>query len=775
MVRWKVKRASIFSLSLALLLPLATAPALAKKITSAAPPTAKPSATDNASSTAAAAADAPRDAAPEVIQTFEKRLFFRNYVGDQLSARVERIEKHVFGEASTGALQDRISKLENVLKQQLSDEQRQQELMGIKPTSAAGEINTNASGTTGGAAGGTQSHPSGQLSTFADPTERARIAAQAAKEQEIANLLTEGVDLYRKKHGIEAQAKFSQVLRLDPHNAQAHFNLGIVRESLGNYVEALGNYRQAAQEEPDNRDYTEAVAQITPKAEKQRALAGQHDELKELTANANAAWKRGEYMSALDLYLQLDNREPNKALVKYNIGSIYMMLKDHHNALTFYQEAHKLEPRDPKYAKAYEELAVVVKQHNSEIDRMQQTAQSDFKDAQQWNRANPASLRPQTQQTQAPMRTPGNGAMQQRPLPQQQAMQRPMQQTQSVMQPNQMGMQQQPMMQMQQQQQRPMAMQQQPLMQMQQQRPMAMQQQPVMMQQQPVMMQQQPVMMQQQPMMMQQQPMMMQQQPVMMQQQPVMMQQQPVMMQQQPVMMQQQPVMMQQQPVMMQQQPVMMQQQPMTMQQQPMTMQQQPVMQMQQQPMTMQQQPVMQMQQQPMAMQQQPMMPMQQQPMAMQQQPAQQQPVAPVAQQETGGYDQLNNAAANSPFAPVMTTNAPKQKGRKGRTKFGMSQQQASQFTNTTPRPIASGTGMNMMNTFGIAGKSNGDGVTVTNIGIASRAASAGLQSGDDIRAVDGNQVSSPAEINDVLSKSNTSSKVKFLILRNGNLAVLEL
>ena len=719
MVRWKVKRASIFSLSLALLLPLATAPALAKKITSAAPPTAKPSATDNASSTAAAAADAPRDAAPEVIQTFEKRLFFRNYVGDQLSARVERIEKHVFGEASTGALQDRISKLENVLKQQLSDEQRQQELMGIKPTSAAGEINTNASGTTGGAAGGTQSHPSGQLSTFADPTERARIAAQAAKEQEIANLLTEGVDLYRKKHGIEAQAKFSQVLRLDPHNAQAHFNLGIVRESLGNYVEALGNYRQAAQEEPDNRDYTEAVAQITPKAEKQRALAGQHDELKELTANANAAWKRGEYMSALDLYLQLDNREPNKALVKYNIGSIYMMLKDHHNALTFYQEAHKLEPRDPKYAKAYEELAVVVKQHNSEIDRMQQTAQSDFKDAQQWNRANPASLRPQTQQTQAPMRTPGNGAMQQRPLPQQQAMQRPMQQTQSVMQPNQMGMQQQPMMQMQQQQQRPMAMQQQPLMQMQQQRPMAMQQ--------------------------------------------------------QPVMMQQQPVMMQQQPVMMQQQPVMMQQQPMTMQQQPMTMQQQPVMQMQQQPMTMQQQPVMQMQQQPMAMQQQPMMPMQQQPMAMQQQPAQQQPVAPVAQQETGGYDQLNNAAANSPFAPVMTTNAPKQKGRKGRTKFGMSQQQASQFTNTTPRPIASGTGMNMMNTFGIAGKSNGDGVTVTNIGIASRAASAGLQSGDDIRAVDGNQVSSPAEINDVLSKSNTSSKVKFLILRNGNLAVLEL
>ncbi|HEY9793373.1 MAG TPA: tetratricopeptide repeat protein [Candidatus Obscuribacterales bacterium] len=697
MVRWKVKRASIFSLSLALLLPLATAPALAKKITSAAPPTAKPSATDNASSTAAAAADAPRDAAPEVIQTFEKRLFFRNYVGDQLSARVERIEKHVFGEASTGALQDRISKLENVLKQQLSDEQRQQELMGIKPTSAAGEINTNASGTTGGAAGGTQSHPSGQLSTFADPTERARIAAQAAKEQEIANLLTEGVDLYRKKHGIEAQAKFSQVLRLDPHNAQAHFNLGIVRESLGNYVEALGNYRQAAQEEPDNRDYTEAVAQITPKAEKQRALAGQHDELKELTANANAAWKRGEYMSALDLYLQLDNREPNKALVKYNIGSIYMMLKDHHNALTFYQEAHKLEPRDPKYAKAYEELAVVVKQHNSEIDRMQQTAQSDFKDAQQWNRANPASLRPQTQQTQAPMRTPGNGAMQQRPLPQQQAMQRPMQQTQSVMQPNQMGMQQQPMMQMQQQQQRPMAMQQQPLMQMQQQRPMAMQQ---------------------------------------------------------------QPVMMQQQPVMMQQQPVMMQQQPMTMQQQPMTMQQQPVMQM---------------QQQPMAMQQQPMMPMQQQPMAMQQQPAQQQPVAPVAQQETGGYDQLNNAAANSPFAPVMTTNAPKQKGRKGRTKFGMSQQQASQFTNTTPRPIASGTGMNMMNTFGIAGKSNGDGVTVTNIGIASRAASAGLQSGDDIRAVDGNQVSSPAEINDVLSKSNTSSKVKFLILRNGNLAVLEL
>jgi S1-C subfamily serine protease len=123
----------------------------------------------------------------------------------------------------------------------------------------------------------------------------------------------------------------------------------------------------------------------------------------------------------------------------------------------------------------------------------------------------------------------------------------------------------------------------------------------------------------------------------------------------------------------------------------------------------------------------------------------------------------------------MMTANSPTPKGRKGRTQFNMSPQAAAQFNNTTARPIASAAAMNMMNNFGIAGKSNGDGVTVTNIGIASRAASAGLQAGDDIRAVDGNQVSSPSEINDVLSKANTTSKVKFLILRNGNLAVLEL
>jgi tetratricopeptide (TPR) repeat protein len=65
-------------------------------------------------------------------------------------------------------------------------------------------------------------------------------------------------------------------------------------------------------------------------------------------------------MFALDLYKQLDGMRPNQALVKYNIGTIYMMLKIPHKALEFYKQAAALNPNEPRYLQACQKLQAVV-------------------------------------------------------------------------------------------------------------------------------------------------------------------------------------------------------------------------------------------------------------------------------------------------------------------------------------------------------------------------------------------------------------------------------
>ena len=76
------------------------------------------------------------------------------------------------------------------------------------------------------------------------------------------------------------------------------------------------------------------------------------------------------------------------------------------------------------------------------------------------------------------------------------------------------------------------------------------------------------------------------------------------------------------------------------------------------------------------------------------------------------------------------------------------------------------------MAAYGFAGKGNGEGVTVTKVMAGSRAEAAGMQRGDDIRAVDGDQIGSPADIEQILARASTN-RFKVVVLRNGNLTVL--
>ena len=310
------------------------------------------------------------DGAPPAIGVFEQRLFFRTYSDEELPSRLDRIEKQIFGESTAASVQERVQRVEQVLREQQAEDAKKQEAEAFRAAKqqAATQKSAPARGTGYGA-------PPTQDD---DEVDRARSAIQAARDQEIAGLLGEGVSLYRQKRGNLAIEKFEQALRLDPTNAEAHFNMGIIEESMGNYVEALASYKQAAVQEADNKEYKEAVAAVERKANVQQKTAGHRADLKALAESANAAWKRGEYLSALDLYQQLDVKEPNRALVKYNIGSIYLMLKDPTSALGYYKQATKLEPGEAKYGKAYQELAAEAAKAQKAQARIDQETAAEY-------------------------------------------------------------------------------------------------------------------------------------------------------------------------------------------------------------------------------------------------------------------------------------------------------------------------------------------------------------------------------------------------------------
>ncbi|MBX9687249.1 MAG: tetratricopeptide repeat protein [Candidatus Obscuribacterales bacterium] len=185
--------------------------------------------------------------------------------------------------------------------------------------------------------------------------ERERIAVQAAREQEMHDLLQEGARLWRNKQRQEAVEQFQQVLRLDPQNPDAHFSIGVYEEARGRLKEAKAHYQTALQTSPDNRDYQEAVAAIS------KRMAS--DPNRVLNDKATDAFKRGEYISAINYFKELDEKTPKQASVKYSLGTTYLMMKDYFNAIEYFKLAHQLEPNNDKYTKSFNDLSAEMSKH----------------------------------------------------------------------------------------------------------------------------------------------------------------------------------------------------------------------------------------------------------------------------------------------------------------------------------------------------------------------------------------------------------------------------
>jgi len=115
-----------------------------------------------------------------------------------------------------------------------------------------------------------------------------------------------GLKSYTK--AIEA---FKQVIRIDPDDANTHYNLGVAYDQLGFYKDAIEAYKQVIRIDPDH------------------ALAHH---------NMGAAYsKLGNHTKAIEAFKQAIRIDPDYALAHYNLGVTYLLIGDRNSALNEYK------------------------------------------------------------------------------------------------------------------------------------------------------------------------------------------------------------------------------------------------------------------------------------------------------------------------------------------------------------------------------------------------------------------------------------------------------
>jgi Flp pilus assembly protein TadD len=188
--------------------------------------------------------------------------------------------------------------------------------------------------------------PREDLSIVPDPTE---IFDQAVAQYQAGNL-------------DHAQVLFNQVLKIDPRNADAHFNLGAIKEWKKDLQGALKHYKLAIQLKPGDTEIAEAVSSLEAKIQNQAieeietAKARRHEELGLHGQKAKEAFAAKNYEEAIYHLNQLVQAFPDDPKVQFALGQSLRAIKSFDWAAYRLKMAIFLDPQNDLYRKTLTEL-----------------------------------------------------------------------------------------------------------------------------------------------------------------------------------------------------------------------------------------------------------------------------------------------------------------------------------------------------------------------------------------------------------------------------------
>jgi tetratricopeptide (TPR) repeat protein len=179
--------------------------------------------------------------------------------------------------------------------------------------------------------------------------------------------------LYQQGKTDQAEAAFRHVLTLNVRCVDAYYNLGVIAETRGDFQSALNNYQVASRLNPDDSELHEAVnavqGKIAQKAgsdqrnrsqqQQPQQLAGQQPNtvgLKQAAADAQVAYKSGNYDKAISNLSWVASQAPNDPDVQYALSQAYKGKGDQQNARVALNRALSIDPNNSMYRTAMSQL-----------------------------------------------------------------------------------------------------------------------------------------------------------------------------------------------------------------------------------------------------------------------------------------------------------------------------------------------------------------------------------------------------------------------------------
>jgi Flp pilus assembly protein TadD len=193
--------------------------------------------------------------------------------------------------------------------------------------------------------------------------------SEAAKQA-----LQQATVLYQQGKTDQAEAAFRHVLTLNVRCVDAYYNLGVIAETRGDFQSALNNYQVAARLNPDDAELQDAVTAVQGKiaqksASQQRNRSQQQqaqelarsqnnnrEGLKQAAADAQAAYKAGNYDKAISNLSWVASQAPNDPDVQYALSQAYKGKGDTQNARIALNRALSIDPNNRLYQTAMSQL-----------------------------------------------------------------------------------------------------------------------------------------------------------------------------------------------------------------------------------------------------------------------------------------------------------------------------------------------------------------------------------------------------------------------------------
>lgn len=175
----------------------------------------------------------------------------------------------------------------------------------------------------------------------------------------------------------EATRLFEQVLSLDPKNTDANYNLGSMSEDRGNLDAALQYYRNAAASSPEDNDIRTALASVERRLSKRQA-SGQNAELQELAKSAGAALRQGDYTGAIPKLEVLAQKAPSDASIQFGLSRAWYGKGNLGRSRQYLQGAIALAPDQQMYKSSLQVLDREIQKRQNESSGLGHSDASEF-------------------------------------------------------------------------------------------------------------------------------------------------------------------------------------------------------------------------------------------------------------------------------------------------------------------------------------------------------------------------------------------------------------